>query len=341
MSEDGRKMSKSLGNVVQPQDVIRDNGAEILRLWVASSDYGEDLRLGKEILKTNVDAYRKLRNTIRFLLGNLAHYKQEERVAYEHMPELEQYMLNRLHELDRQVREGYETFDFKQVFAQLANFCVIDLSSFYLDIRKDTLYCEPIGSIARKAALTVMEELFDCLTAWLAPIMCFTMEEAWLSRHPEEPGSVHLRQFPQLPAQWSNKALDAKWRLIRKVRRVVTGALEIERRDKRIGSSLEAAPVVYIESEADRELYDAFAGLDAAEIFITSQAELKLGAAKGDVFRLDEVGGVAVAPKLATGYKCARSWKISPYVGSDPEFPDLSLRDAEAVRQFDAQQKEG
>jgi isoleucyl-tRNA synthetase len=338
MAEDGRKMSKSLGNVVTPQDVIRDNGAEILRLWVASSDYGEDLRLGKEILKTNVDAYRKLRNTIRFLLGNLAHYKEPERVAFADMPELERYMLNRLHELDQEVRAGYTAFDFKQVFAQLSNFCVVDLSSFYLDIRKDTLYCEPISSVARRAALTVMEELFNCLTAWLAPIMCFTMEEAWLSRHPGDRGSVHLRQFPGVPAEWSDKELAAKWRLVRKVRRVVTGALEIERRDKRIGSSLEAAPTVYIENDTDRDLYDAFDGLDAAEIFITSQAELKLGKAAGEVFRLDDVAGVAVVPRLAVGRKCARSWRISPEVGSDPEFPDLSPRDAEAVRQLDAQQ---
>lgn len=335
MVEDGRKMSKSLGNQVFPQDVIKQNGAEILRLWVASSDYGEDLRLGDEILKTNVDAYRKLRNTIRFLLGNLAHYSPDLRVEHDDMPELERYMLHRLTDLDAHVREGYNSYDFKRVFSQLSNFCNLDLSAFYLDIRKDTLYCEAHDSPARRAALTVMEELFNHLTRWLAPIMAFTMEEAWLARAGEDEGSVHLQQFPDVPESWSDKDLARKWRKIRKVRRVVTGALEVERREKRIGSSLEAAPVVFIEDNDDRDLLEAFDGLNASEIFITSQAELKLEKAPQDAFRLEDVEEVAVVPGLAKGNKCARSWKILPEVGSDPEFPTLSPRDAEAVRQFD------
>ena len=335
MAEDGRKMSKSLGNVVFPEKIIKQNGAEILRLWVASSDYMDDLRIGQEILKTNVDAYRKLRNTFRFLLGNLAHYNEEMRVDYEDMPELERYMLHRLSELHKHVIKGYESYDFKSVFSQLSNFCNMELSAFYLDIRKDTLYCEAENSPLRHAALTVMDELFDYLVRWLAPIMVFTMEEAWLSRHPDDEGSVHLQRFHKVPKQWTNKELARKWRRIKKVRRVVTGALEVERREKRIGSSLEAAPVIYIEDEDDRDLFDAFEGQDAAEIFITSQAELKMGKAGKEAFRLDDVPDIAVVPEKAQGQKCQRSWKILPEVGSDPDYPQLTPRDAAAVRRFD------
>jgi isoleucyl-tRNA synthetase len=333
MAEDGRKMSKSLGNVVAPQDVIKQNGAEILRIWALSADYSEDVRVGGEIIKSSVDAYRKLRNTLRFMLGNLAHYDDDLRVAPEDMPELERYMLHRLAELDDLVRNAYDAYDFKKVFHALYNFATIDLSAFYFDIRKDALYCEPYDSVKRRAALTVLDELFSCLTAWLAPILCFTMEEVWLSRFPSKDGSVHLRQFPDLPESWRDAALGDRWAKIRKVRRVVTGALEIERRDKRIGASLEAAPVIHI---SDQKLHEAAKDVDWAEIAITSDATLKKGKGPKDAYRFEEVEGVAVVPALAKGRKCARSWKISPDVGSDPDFPDLSPRDAQAVRQFDA-----
>ncbi len=333
MAEDGRKMSKSLGNVVAPQDVIKQNGAEILRIWALSADYSEDVRVGGEIIKSSVDAYRKLRNTLRFMLGNLAHFDENLRVAPQDMPELERYMLHRLAELDDLVRSGYDAFDFKKVFHALYNFATIDLSAFYFDIRKDALYCEPHDSVKRRAALTVLDELFSCLTAWLAPILCFTMEEVWLSRFPSKDGSVHLRLFPDVPEGWRDAALGERWAKIRKVRRVVTGALEIERREKRIGASLEAAPVIHI---CDDALHEAAKGMDWAEIAITSDATLKKGKGPKDAYRFDEVDGVAVVPALATGRKCARSWKISTDVGSDPDFPDLTPRDAQAVRQFDA-----
>ncbi|XSG83587.1 MAG: isoleucine--tRNA ligase [Methyloligella sp. ZOD6] len=332
MDEQGRKMSKSAGNTTAPQDVIKQSGAEILRLWAMSSDYWEDLRIGPEILKANVDAYRKLRNAIRFMLGNLAHYREELRVLPADMPELERYMLHRLAELDVQVRANYNAFDFKRVFHTLFNFCVNDLSAFYFDIRKDALYCEPYDSVTRRATLTVLDQLFSALTAWLAPMLCFTMEEAWLNRFPSENGSVHLRQFPDIPEEWLDEQLAEKWRKVRQLRRVVTGALEIERKERRIGASLDAAPKVYI---ADQDLRAALSGLDPAEIFITSGARLLLGEAPADAFRLEEVPGVAVEVVLAEGRKCARSWKISEEVGSDPDFPDLTPRDAEAVRQFD------
>jgi isoleucyl-tRNA synthetase len=333
VDEDGRKMSKSLGNVVAPQDVIRQSGAEILRLWAMSSDYAEDLRIGPDIIKANVESYRKLRNTLRFMLGNLAQYEPSLAVGYAEMPELERYILTRLAELDQLVRAGYEAFDFKRAFHALLNFCVNDLSAFYFDIRKDALYCDPYDSVTRRSALTVLDIVFGALTAWLAPMLAFTMEEAWLNRFPGEASSVHLRQFPAIPPAWRDEALAEKWRKVRAVRRVVTGALEIERKEGRIGSSLEAAPKVYV---ADRDLRDALAGVDLAEISITSGAELLSGVGPEGAFRLEDVPGVAVVFARAKGTKCARSWKILEDVGADPEFPELSLRDAEAVRQFDA-----
>jgi isoleucyl-tRNA synthetase len=333
VDEDGRKMSKSLGNVVAPQDVIRQSGAEILRLWAMSSDYAEDLRIGPDIIKANVESYRKLRNTLRYLLGNLAHYREGLAVSYDEMPELERYMLTRLAELDEMVRAGYDAFDFKRIFHALLNFAVNDLSAFYFDIRKDALYCDPCDSKTRRAALTVLDAIFSALTAWLAPMLCFTMEEAWLNRFPGDRDSVHLRQFPELPRDWRNEALAEKWRKVRQVRRVVTGALEIERKEGRIGSSLEAAPKVYV---ADKDLRAALYGVDLAEVAITSGARFLLGEGPEDAFRLDEVKGVAVVFERAKGTKCARSWKILEEVGTDPEFPELSLRDAAAVRQFDA-----
>jgi isoleucyl-tRNA synthetase len=337
VGEDGRKMSKSLGNVVTPQYVIRQSGAEILRLWAMSSDYAEDLRIGSEIIKANVESYRKLRNTLRFLLGNLAHYHPSLAVPYAEMPGLERYMLNRLAELDEMVRSGYDEFDFKRVFHALLNFSVNDLSAFYFDIRKDALYCDPYDSITRRAALTVLDQIFSALTAWLAPMLAFTMEEVWINRFPGGSSSVHLRQFPEIPKAWRKEALAEKWRKVRQVRRVVTGALEIERKEGRIGSSLEAAPRVYI---ADSELRAALHGIDLAEIAITSGVRRLIGEGPDDAFRLPDVSGVAVVFERAKGMKCARSWKILPDVGSDPEFPELSLRDAEAVRQFDARRAE-
>ena len=332
LNEKGEKMSKSENNAASPEAVTRQYGAEILRLWVASSDYSADLRFGPTIMKTSVDAYRKMRNTMRFLLGNLAHYRADERVSYDEMPELERFVLHRLWELDKTVRKAYDDFDFKRIFSALFNFCTGDLSSLYFDIRKDALYCEPVSSLKRRAALTVLDELFNCLTVWLAPILCFTTEEAYLARFPDAKDSVHLKVFPDIPEEWEDKALADKWLKIWKIRHVVTGALEIERREKRIGSSLEAAPVIYVN---DKALYEAAKSEDWAEIAITSAATLKSAEAPDKAFTLEDVAGVAVVPGLAKGKKCARSWKISADVGKDKEFPELSLRDAAAVREFD------
>ncbi len=242
LDEHGRKMSKSLGNTVAPQDVMKQSGADILRMWVCASDYADDIRIGPEIIKTTVDTYRKLRNTLRWMLGNLVHFRAEDRVPVEKMPELERLMLHRLAELDAQVRQAYAEFDYKRIFAALNQFMTVDLSAFYFDIRKDALYCDPYSSVTRKAALTVIDELFRCTVTWLAPMLCFTAEEAWVARNGGEESSVHLELFPEVPANWRDDALAEKWRKVRTVRRVVTGALELERAAKRIGSSLEAAP---------------------------------------------------------------------------------------------------
>ncbi|MBD8065561.1 isoleucine--tRNA ligase [Devosia sp. PTR5] len=330
MDGEGRKMSKSLGNVVAPQEIIKQFGADILRLWVASSDYSEDLRLGKEIIQTTVDSYRKLRNTLRWLLGNLAHFKAHDLVDPEDMPELERLMLHRLAQLDSGVRAAYKEYDYRKVVTLLTNFMNIELSAFYFDIRKDALYCDPISSVRRRSALTVLDHLFNCLTAWLAPILVFTMEECWLERHPEDGSSVHLRLFPEVPPNWIDDGLAQKWQLIRAVRRVVTGALEIERREKRIGSSLEAAPRVFLE---DARYAAALDGLDLADIAITSAISVEQGSGPADAFRLEDVPGVAVVPALAEGRRCARSWKVSPDVGSDADYPDVTARDAQALRE--------
>ena len=333
LDENGRKMSKSLGNVVAPQDVIKQSGADILRMWVCASDYADDLRIGKEILKTTVETYRKLRNTLRWMLGSLAHFRPEDRIAHAGMPELERLMLDRLVEVDALVRHAYMTFDFKRIFATLNQFMTVDLSAFYFDIRKDALYCDPISSLARKACLTVLDHIFRATVIWLAPMMPFTAEEAWLAYDPSPEGSVHLALFPDMPAAWRDEALAERWRKIRQVRRVVTGALELARADKKIGSSLEADPVIHI---ADAALRGALDRVDMAEVAITSGTSVVGGAGPGDAFRLDDVPGVAVEFRAAQGRKCARSWKILASVGSDPEYPEVSPRDAQALREWDA-----
>ncbi|MBM3608405.1 MAG: isoleucine--tRNA ligase, partial [Alphaproteobacteria bacterium] len=330
LDEQGRKMSKSLGNVVAPQTVIKDSGADILRLWVAASDYSDDLRIGKTVLGNFVETYRKLRNTIRWMLGSLAHFDASQRIAHKDMPELERLMLHRLAELDGQVREAYANFDYKRVIAALSAFMTSDLSAFYFDIRKDALYCDPLSSLSRKSSLTVIDEIFVRVVTWLAPILAFTCEEAWLERMKDGEGSVHLQLFPQTPEGWRDEALAAKWRTIRNVRRVVTGALEVERAQKCIGSSLEAAPQVFIGDDSVRALC---ASVDFADVCITSAIELKSGAGPADAFRLDDVKDVAVVSARAAGVKCERSWRYFDPATADRDYPGITPRDAQAMRE--------
>jgi isoleucyl-tRNA synthetase len=332
----GQKMSKSLGNVIAPQTVIKDAGADILRLWVAASDYSDDLKIGPEILKNFTEMYRKLRNTLRWMLGSLKHFDVKEAAVFNEMPELERLMLHQLAELDPQIKEAYATFEYKKVVQLLSNFMNTELSAFYFDIRKDALYCDPLSSHKRQAALTVVNHLCDCLMKWLAPILVFTAEETYLCRYPDkQESSVHLESFPKVPQLWVDSALEVKWDKIRTIRKVVTGAIEIERAAKRMGSSLEAAPTVYIAWADAKELLNE---IDLAEVCITSDIEIVFGEAPENAFALADIGGVSVVPTRAIGTKCARSWKISPEVGSDAEYPEVTLRDAKALREWAVRQ---
>ncbi|WP_455372599.1 isoleucine--tRNA ligase [Limibacillus halophilus] len=327
LDEQARKMSKSLGNIVAPQDIMQTYGADILRLWVVGSDYYEDLRIGDQIIKYQTDAYRRLRNTLRYLLGALEGFEEKDRVPPEEMPELERWVLHRVTEMDRKVREVADSFEFHSLYRALHDFCAVDLSAFYFDIRKDALYCDGAESPTRQACLTVLDTLFDCLTAWLAPILCFTAEEAWWQRG-KAPESVHLRTYPEVPAGWRDEALAAKWEKVRRVRRVVTGALELERAEKRIGSSLQASPRVFV---ADPELLEAVRAVDLAEVSITSSISLEEGEGPADAYRLEEVAKVAVVPGKAEGEKCERCWKVLPEVDETPEAPGTCKRCAAVV----------
>jgi len=317
LDENGMKMSKSLGNTTAPENVIRQYGADILRLWVAQSDYTVDLRIGPEILKGTADSYRRLRNTLRFLLGALDGFDEAERVEPAAMPELDRWVLHRLAELDEEVLKGYGAYDFQRVFQALFQFATVDLSAFYFDVRKDVLYCDAATSPRRRAARTVLDALFHRLVPWLAPMLPFTMEEVWLARFPGEDSSVHLVDFPATPRDWHDAALAAKWDLVRRARRVVTARLEVARQEKLIGASLEASPAIGTWNEGLRE---ALESVDFAEVCITSGMRIDLlplpASASGTSDSSSDNPGMVVVPDLATGEKCARCWKILPDVGT-------------------------
>jgi isoleucyl-tRNA synthetase len=241
------------------------------------------------------------------------------------MPELERWVLHRLAELDGLVRRCTDEFDFHTMFTALHNFCAVDLSAFWFDVRKDALYCDPSSSPVRRAVRTVMERTFDCLAKWLAPMLAFTAEEAWIARHGD--GSVHLETYPDVPAEWHDEALGTKWARLRELRRVVTGALELKRAQKRIGSSLQADAQLYL-CEEDRAFLE---GVDLAEICITSSGTVRTGAPPDGAFTLADVPGVAAVIGLASGDKCARCWKVLPEVGSVDRHAELCRRCAGAV----------
>ena len=312
LDEKGMKMSKSLGNTIVPEQVVKQYGADILRLWVAQSDYSADQRIGPEILKGVADSYRRLRNTMRFMLGSLHDFTEADRIDPADMPELEQWVLHRLAELDTRVRDGYTAYDFQGVFQAIFTFATVDLSAFYFDVRKDVLYCDG-DTVERRAARTVLDILFHRLTTWLAPVLVFTMEEVWLERFGDEESSVHLIDIPETPASWLNPELAEKWAMIRRVRRVVTAALEVQRTEKVIGASLEAAPTLYL---ADQGVKDILEQMPFADICITSDLTLSTDAAPSDAFTMAEIEGVAVSFVKAEGEKCGRCWKILPDVGT-------------------------
>lgn len=313
LDEKGYKMSKSLGNVTSPQDVNNQYGADILRLWVVSADTADDLRIGPEIIKQQSDVYRRLRNTLRYLLGNLDGFTDAEKLPIEEMPELERWVLHRLFTLDKQLRKACNDFVFHKAFAELHHFCAVELSAFYFDIRKDAVYCDGADSVRRRAARTVLDILFNTLSAWFAPFMVFTTEEAWTSRFGKDADSVHLRQFPEIPANWQDDALAAKWAKVRDLRKVVTGALELKRKEKVIGASLQAAPDVY----APAEYVEAMNGIDLAELSITSAAQLHEGDVPSDAFIMEDIKGIGVVFKEAEGGKCERCWQILPEVSDE------------------------
>ena len=305
-------MSKSKGNTVDPKQVIAESGAEIIRLWTAMIDYSDDCRIGKTILQTTSDAYRKLRNTVRYMLGALSDYTPDEAVELGEMPPLERYILHRLWELDGQVRAAYDGYVFQDVIRPVLEFCQSDLSALFFDIRKDSLYCDRPDSVTRRAARTVMDAVFERLTAWLGPLIPFTMEEAWLTRYPDARSNA-LRVLPETPAEWRNDAEAARWVRVQAATEVVTAELEKARREKTIGGALDAAVAVTGDAEA-------FAGLDPAEVFRTSRAALAAGEPAATVEALHDP-------------KCARCWRRLPEVAA-PKF--LCERCDDAVAAWDA-----
>jgi isoleucyl-tRNA synthetase len=330
VDEQGRKMSKSLGNGVEPQDLQKQYGIEIFRLVVAAADYRDELRIGKTIIDQSSETYRKLRNTIRYLLGSLSGFDDSEALPIEKGPLLERWLHHRLWQLDGEVRTAYETFQMRHALSAIVEFCNVDLSAFYVDVRKDALYCDRPDAERRRACRTALDAVFNRLVTWLAPLMPFTADEAWRVRFPDGE-SVHLETFPQTPAAWRDEASAEKIARLRGVRAAVTGALEIERREKRIGASLEAAPEVFI---ADAALRAEVESVDFAELCITSGVTVVAGPPPAGAFALD---GIGVVPTLASGKKCARSWRFTQDVGADPRYPELSARDADAVAWWDAQ----
>jgi isoleucyl-tRNA synthetase len=311
LDEGGRKMSKSLGNVTAPQEVMTKYGADILRLWVMNSDTAEDLRIGKNILEQQAELYRRLRNTLRWLLGNLAGFEESERVPVSEMPELERWVLHRLTELDARFRKAVQDYDWSGVIPELHAFCNNDLSAFYFDIRKDSLYCDAKDAPRRRAARTVLDHLHRCLCAWLAPVLVFTAEEAWLSRFGDDAESIHLQDFPTLPAEWHDAALAERWVEIRRTRKLVTASLEDHRRDGLFGSSLQARLALTLPG-------DTLSAAEWEEILIVSQVSLGEGSE------------VALDVSLAPGAKCERCWRVLPEVGASAAHPGLCRR-CEAV----------
>ncbi len=320
---EGRKMSKSLGNVIAPQKIIDQHGADILRLWVVSTNYFEDIRIGEQVIRGQVDAYRKIRNTLRFLLGNLTDFDEAEKIDPARMPELERWMLDRVYRLGILVQEKTSALDFNSIYQALYQFCIRDLSTFYFDIRKDCLYCDSQTSAKRRAARTVLDILFNHLTAWIAPILVFTAEEAWLARCPGEKNSIHLQLTPEPDKDWADDALAEKWKHIRKVRACITGALELDRQEKKIGSSLQARVEVFVQEDQD---YAALESMELSEISITSAASVHHGPAPEGAFILDDVAGVGVLTSLAEGKKCERCWMVLSEVGTGEKYHDLCHR---------------
>jgi isoleucyl-tRNA synthetase len=315
LDDQGRKMSKSLGNVVAPQKITDEFGADILRLWVMNTDVSEDQRIGKDIVKQTAELYRRLRNTLRWLLGSLHGFTEVERVAYADMPELERWVLHRLTELDARMRRAAMEYDWTGVMAELHAFCASDLSAFYFDVRKDSLYCDRPDAPRRLASRTVLDVLHRCLCIWLAPVLCFTAEDAWTARFGESE-SVHLQLFPDLPSEWRNKALSDRWDNIRSCRSLITWQAERARGHDGIGSSLGMRASLAVASGDPRLTTEEW-----AELAIVSAVDIEPDEAK--------LFGVTI--DKAPGNKCVRCWRVLEEVGSQPGHASLCARCADAV----------
>ena len=315
----GRKMSKSIGNVISPQEIMKQSGADILRLWVAMTDVTEDVRISPEVLKGVSESYRRLRNTIRFTIGALNDYEETESVDTDMMPELEKWVLHRLKELDLSLKKAIDSYTFQAFYSELNIFCSSDLSAFYFDIRKDSLYCDNAQNKVRRSARTVLYEVFKCLTAWLAPVICYTAEEAWLAhKGNENEDSIHLKQFPEISQNWINNEINDKWQKIRKIRKFINAALELARQEKIIGSSLEAKIVIYMQDSKYNSLLES---IDIEEISIVSKVEIIKGNIIEEAYKEDNIEGLGVLVSAAAGKKCARCWKVDEKIDNSLEDP--------------------
>ena len=306
----GRKMSKSIGNVISPDEIINKYGADILRIWVVASDYSEDLKIDNQIINYQIDSYRKIRNTIRFLLGNLNNFSVNDAVELEQMPDLEKYILNKVSQMNSELKSLVQKHDYHGIFVKLLNFCTLDLSAFYFDIRKDSLYCDGKDSLKRRSVSTCLHILFDFLSKWFSPIISFTSEEAWQSRHQDNSTSILSQIITEKDFTYSYSNLEKSFDELKRVRKSVTAALEIKRNEKLIGSSLQAKAIIYIPSE----IKQIFSTLDLAEMCIVSGVEIKDIAEKTPSSMNFEEEDIFVDISLAEGDKCQRCWTILPEV---------------------------
>ena len=305
----GLKMSKSTGNVIAPEDVLKKYGADILRTWVAASDYSEDLKLDHSILEQHAESYRKIRNTFRFLLGNLKDKKNNfnlDSKEVEKWPELERFILHQIFLLNKNFERYFKEYNFHKLYKELANFCSLELSAFYFDIRKDTLYCDDKSSKKRQACINLLGSILDMLLKWFAPILSFTTEEIFQTMNQGQSSSIHLQSFPKIPTSWKNDKLFEKWEKFKIIRKVVNAAIEVKRSNKEIGSSLEADVKIYLNEDYLKIVKD----LDLPENFITSKAEVTKLINDNNLFRLGEIKDIKVLVKKAEGEKCPRCWKI-------------------------------
>jgi isoleucyl-tRNA synthetase len=328
LDEQGRKMSKSLGNVVAPQEVMDNLGADVLRLWVMASDYSEDLRIGPDILKHQTEAYRRLRNTLRYLLGALEGFAEAEKIEPAKMRPLERYMLHRLWEMNEALVRANDTYEFHKFYTALHAFCASDLSAYYFDRRKDSLYCDRPDDMRRRGVRTVLDHIFHCLITWLAPVLVFTTEEAWLSRYGEDAESVHLQEFPKIPEEWRDDDLAKEWETNRALGLTETGILEIERAKGHIGSALQAKPIIYVQNEGlkdkllNQEL-SVFANTSSVTVTFSTTIPTTAVPVPDQPFWVEF--------QKAVGQKCQRCWQVLDEVGTIDKHPDLCNRCADAV----------